>query len=863
MSQKILRALAITLLCFFGIYSSASATPSYIGPYRYYGVTNEAITPGFNNSYATEDEAIAAAPKAMYFGPTFCNIHFWSSNLTDWNAKDVYYGKIVEGVEASAIRGTWYYQAGVTLSDGLCHGSSPTPTGNWQIVRWRTVCSSTQRYFDGKCVNITWLNLPGMKGANQGPTCSTNGTHSCGEPINTATGNMWHIEKDFADRLGGNLFLKRTYNSQIFEPVRSNLFGNRWTVAYDARLIPVAAVANFVSQKCYQRTDNNQMFCESSVTSDSLASAPAIEVSRGDGKFYVFNLSGGIYKGDKDTNDELTARKSVDGTIIGFDYKDAQAGTLESFDTNGRLLAISTRAGVVHRLTYTIGTTNDSQVGRYPADAPPCRISQDGDIQPAGRLACVTDDWGRQDVFKYDLAGRVVEFIDPAGHSYMYEYDGPTGGCIPANASSAACKASNLTKVTYPDGAVKQYVYNEASNINWGSACEMPSIGNGFGPFVSVMTGLIDELNVRYISWFYNCRGQAKVSTFPGNVNRVDIGFYQSSYGVASYSQVISTTGPASASTQVTSTFTPTLVLDVYKNGGIDAPCTVCGPIRARTFDANGNVASTTDFGGNVTKYTYDLIRNLETSRVEASGTASARTITTVWHPTLRLPVTIAQPKIITTLTYDANGNVLTRTEQATSDVSGSSGAAAALVGPPRNWTYTYNRYGQVLSVVGPRTDIVDKTTYDYDAQGNLAVVTNPLGQTTTYSDYDDNGNVGRIVGPNGLVTEFTYTPRGRIASRTVSDKIGREATSFEYDPVGQMVKQINPDGSWMAFGYDPAHRLISVNDNVGNSIAYTLDLTGNRISEQVSDPAGTLKRQVARVFNTLGQMTKVTGAAQ
>jgi YD repeat-containing protein len=605
------------------------------------------------------------------------------------------------------------------------------------------------------------------------------------------------------------------------------------------------------------------MFCESGAVSSPLVSAPAIEVFRGDGKYYVFNLSGGVYKGDKDTNDELVARKSADGTIIGFDYKDAQSGALENYDVNGRLLAITTRAGVVHRLTYTDGTTNDTRVGRYPADAPACNVTQAGDVMPAGRLACVTDAWGRQDAFKYDIKGRVVEFIDPAGHSTLYEYDGPTGGCIPANASSAACNANNLTKVTYPGGAVKQYVYNESSNINWGTACEMPSIGNGFGPFASVMTGLIDELNVRYISWFYNCRGQAKVSTHPGNVDRIDIGFYQSSYGVASSSQVISTTGPANASVQVTSTFMPALVLDVYKNSSIDVPCTVCGPIRARTFDANGNVATTTDFNGNVTQYTYDLTRNLETSRIEASGTVNARTVTTVWHPTLRLPVTIAQPKLITSFAYDANGNLLSRTEQATGDLSGSSGTAAAPAGSPRNWTYTYNAYGQVTSVVGPRTDIVDKTTYDYDAKGNLAVVTNALGQATTYSNYDDNGNVGRIVEPSGLVTEFTYTARGKVASRTVSDGATRETTSFEYDLAGQLTRQTNPDGAWMSFDYDAAHRLTSVNDNLGNNITYTLDLTGNRIGEQVKDPAGVLTRQVARVFNTLGQMTKVTGAAQ
>lgn len=707
------------------------------------------------------------------------------------------------------------------------------------------------------------MDFPGIKGANQGPTCSTNGTHSCGEPINSITGNMWHIENDYQDRPGSLLSLRRTYNSQSWETVRLNMFGTRWTVPYDAKLTAVAVSQNFRSQKCYQRQDNYQIFCQGTRIDTPLSTASAIEVFRGNGKHFVFNATATGYQGDKDTNDQLLARRAPDNSLIGFTYQDAQSGNTETYDLTGRLLSIVSKSGVFHYLTYSDGTTNNSQFGRYPADAPACAFVQDGDTLPLGRLMCVTDAWGRQIAFAYDQIGRVTKFYDPAGQMFSYEYDGPTGGCTPANASTNACKANNLTKITYPTSSSKQYVYNESSNINWGSACDTPSIGNGFGAFLYTLTGLVDELGTRYISWFYNCRGQAKVSTHPSRVDEINIGFYQSSYGVASYSQVIPTTGLPSAPSQVTATFSPALILDVYKNSGIDVPCAVCGPIKSRTFDTNGNVASETDFNGNVAKYTYDLTRNLETSRTEASGTTNARTITTTWHPTLRLPLKIAQPKLVTTFTYDDVGRVLTRTEQATNDVTGASGTTAAVIGTPRVWTYTYNAYGQVLTAVGPRTDIVDSTTYDYDPKGNLASVTNALGQVTSYSNYDGNGHVGRVTEPNGLVTDFTYTARGKIATRVVSDGASQQTTSYEYDPVGQLSKQTSPDGTWVAFAYDPAHRLIGINDNLGNKIAYTLDLTGNRTQEQVTDPNGVLSRQVARVFNSLNQMTKITGAAQ
>lgn len=61
--------------------------------------------------------------------------------------------------------------------------------------------------------------------------------------------------------------------------------------------------------------------------------------------------------------------------------------------------------------------------------------------------------------------------------------------------------------------------------------------------------------------------------------------------------------------------------------------CPDCsGQTQANTYDANGNVASKTDFNGHVTTYTYDLTRNLETSCTEAVGKPEQRATTTQWH---------------------------------------------------------------------------------------------------------------------------------------------------------------------------------------------------------------------------------------
>ena len=124
----------------------------------------------------------------------------------------------------------------------------------------------------------------------------------------------------------------------------------------------------------------------------------------------------------------------------------------------------------------------------------------------------------------------------------------------------------------------------------------------------------------------------------------------------------------------------------MIRNTAVSTPCTACGNVTAATtYDTNGNVASRTDFNGHVTQYTYDLTRNLETSRVEAFGTPEARTITTAWHPVFRLPTHRAEPLRLTTLVYDdtgttcgARGALCSMTVQATTDPTGAQGLNAA-----------------------------------------------------------------------------------------------------------------------------------------------------------------------------------------
>ena len=564
---------------------------------------------------------------------------------------------------------------------------------------------------------------------------------------------------------------------------------------------------------------------------------------RNDGKQLVFNLVSGVWTSDADVADRLVAPTDANGQRT-WQLRVASTEDTETYDAGGRLKSIRSRSGLTQQLTYTDGT-NGSATGNggFVVDA---AGNPTAAVLPTGLLLRVADHFGRTLTFGYDSLSRVVKLTDPAGGAYIYTYSAPTA-------------QANLASVTFPDGSQRGYSYNEPAQT-----------GGANLPFA--LTGITDENGARFATYSYDSLLRAIQTVHDSGGTNADR--YQLSYNVsAAQTTVTDPLGTSRAHNFQT-------IIGVVKNTGISGPaCPSCGP-AAQGFDANGNVASRTDWNGNVTVYGYDLTRNLETSRTEAFGTPQARTISTQWHPGFRLPVRVAEPLRITSYVYNGDGGVscgvaadgtlvpgvmCSKTIQPTSDATGASGFGATPAGAPRTWTYTYNANGSVLTMDGPRTDATDVTLYAYYAnddpdpgrRGNVAAITNALGHTTQILAYNAYGQPLTIVDPNGLTTALTYDTRQRLTSRNV----GGETTIYGYDAVGQLVRVTLPDGSFLAYGYDAAHRLTGIADSLGNSIAYTLDAMGNRTREQVFDPAGSLAQTRSRVFDPLNRLAQEIGA--
>jgi YD repeat-containing protein len=126
-------------------------------------------------------------------------------------------------------------------------------------------------------------------------------------------------------------------------------------------------------------------------------------------------------------------------TGSGYTLTDAN-DTAEAYDANGRLVTVTSRAGVVQTLTYN---GSDS-------------------------LANVTDSFGHSITIGYDSLGRLSSVTGPDLAAVQYGYD--TSG--------------RLASVINADASTRSYVYENAS-------------------FPNALTGVVDESSNRYSTWGY------------------------------------------------------------------------------------------------------------------------------------------------------------------------------------------------------------------------------------------------------------------------------------------------------------------------------------------------------------------------
>ncbi|MGJ7499907.1 RHS repeat-associated core domain-containing protein [Variovorax sp. ZT5P49] len=459
-------------------------------------------------------------------------------------------------------------------------------------------------------------------------------------------------------------------------------------------------------------------------------------------------------------------------TSTGWLYVDVD-NTQYEFNTTGRLTKQTHPDGWYHSLSYG---TNGS--------------------------VTVTDGFGNSIGYTEDAHFQPRSLTTP-NFSVAYNYD----------------TTSRLTSVTKTAGASvtsRTYHYENAGNPRF-------------------LTGVTDELGVRFATYVYDSLGRATSTTHAGNA-----GLTQVAYNTNGTTTVTDPVGRAT-------TYHYVVVNGVKRISQIQGePAPGCPASNSSfTYDARGLLSSQTNATGSVTSFTYNT-RGLEASRTEALGAPEQRAIATTWDTTLPVPTLVSQTGRDTAYTYDTVGRQLTET-------------IADTGGMTRTGQRTYTTEGLIHTYTEPNGAV---TTYTYDTRGNALTATNALGHITAYT-YDAANRLTSQTDPNGLVTTFTWDAYDRLLTRTVGTGPG-QTTVLTYHPTGTIATTSLPTGLITSYTYDAAQRLTGWSNNRGESGTYTLDAAGNRLTEQTLNTSGSIAWTTARTINKLNRVaTQTQGTSQ
>ena len=182
------------------------------------------------------------------------------------------------------------------------------------------------------------------------------------------------------------------------------------------------------------------------------------------------------------------------------------------------------------------------------------------------------------------------------------------------------------------------------------------------------------------------------------------------------------------------------------------------------------------------------------------------------------------------TQTVTLNGKVTTRLNDT---LQGST-----VITTPQGRTTTVAYDPQNLLVSRVRTPDLYDTQYSYDARGRATLVSSDTRQAAFA--YDANGNLAALTDPLGRQTNYEYDAVGRVTGVTRPDG---SFVDFSHDGNGNMTVLVNPSGVTHKFGYNKVNRPSAYTTPLSGSYQYRYD-RDRRPTETVL-PSGRIIRNV------------------
>ncbi|WP_240695693.1 RHS repeat-associated core domain-containing protein, partial [Candidatus Chloroploca sp. Khr17] len=441
---------------------------------------------------------------------------------------------------------------------------------------------------------------------------------------------------------------------------------------------------------------------------------------------------------------------------------------------------------------------------------------------PAGYLATITDQDGRQTTYTYNGAYLASVTTDD-GRTTTYTY-----------ATEGAAQHA-LASIGQPDGVTQNFTYDSLGRLATTSRDDgQEQISFTYASGRVNMTDALGNTNRFFFdTWsrivkIENALGQAVVMSFND------------------FGNLTATTDPDGLST--------TFAYDL--RGNLTETTDAMRRTTRFAYERTTNrLVAVTDATGNRTNYSYDAKGNLSTIAYP-DGSSEAWSYDAQGNPTAR---TNRRSNAIAT-TYDTAGRITSKTYADASTVTytyDARGNLATAVDATGTTTFTYDQHDYLTRIDFPQDRWL---SFTYDTVGRRSTSTDQLDYQVTYH-YDEAGRLSRVADGDGDLVTYSYDELGRLARQELGNGI---VTTYGYDPAGRLLSQINrnPDATELArfvYTYDRRGRRIAMETHYG-VWTYTYDDVGQLLSAILtSSEAGIADQDLRYEYDAAGNRVRTT----
>ncbi len=749
-----------------------------------------------------------------------------------------------------------------------------------------------------------------------------------GNPVVIQNGNKIEREVDFVSNGEAGLNLQRTYNHYW---AGVGIFGKHWISNFDFKL---TFGSNGMTYTNGVATGVNSCYPRPGGGACGIGTNTSIYSHRPDGKIIVYNRNStdGIFYG---VGENIGAKviKQTDGSFLLY----GDRGQIEAYSSAGYIISIHNEHGIGWTYTYTNGTypyrvTHTS--GRYveftwtgsqlTAVRDPAgnyygyaysanqfgtglhrlaSTSQPGNpvttttyhyelSSDAGALTGKSFNGVRFSTFTYS-GGAISQTTHNGVETWKFSYTDYT--TLPGNPGIF------VTAVVNPLGKTTANVYRHGKKWKLAGVVSPNCPGTTVETTYNATTGypeLVLDANGNGTVFTYNARGQllSKTEAYTTPLARTTqyewdaarnreisvtvVGVSRASYAYAADNRIASVTVTnLSVNGVANQTRTKTFTYTKHANGMLatiteDGPLPGSGDAITHSFNASGDLISTTNSLGHVTSYSnYNglgqpgRIMGVNNAIVDYAYDARGRVTNIRTYPNGSTPAdtayayaangklaSVTTPDGVTTNNQYDNALRLTSSYQ---DVAG----VLANGGTREQQSYTYNNASNIISTqisaLEAGTTVLKRSSFtDYDELSRTLANRGNNGQNVKYT-YDLNGNIQTITDSLGKVTTLGYDALDRL-SYSIDPVNAPNATWYEYDAADRITKLTDPRGKATYYTYDGFGQLWAQASPDTGTTTFSYDAAGQRTSMTRNDGSVT-----TYAYDALGRLTAVVAGSQ